>query len=179
MPDQEARLLDVVIATYDNVNSAETDLQTVQALYKTFGTSQNFDAVIVSKDARGKVKIERKFDAGTRHASLKGAGFGLAAGLVAALFPPVGIAAALTAGGVGGTAIGALVGHVQSSVSRSDLKKIGDELDHSTAALIVVYETSLAEQVARNIKARNHVVAKLKDLAVDELAENIRQSRSA
>jgi len=179
MTDQKSRLLDVVVATYDNINSAETDAQAVKAFFKTLGGRQNFDAVIVSKNDKGKVRIERKFDEGTRHAALEGAGFGLAAGFVAALFPPIGIAAALTAGGVGGTAIGALVGHVQSSISRSDLKKFGDELDNSTAALIVVYETSLAEQVARNIKARKHVVAKLKDLAVEDLAERMRESQSA
>ena len=178
MADQD-RLLDVIVATYDNLNDAERDAQSVEAFYKSLSGPQNFDAVIVRKTEKGKVRIERKYDAGTRHASLEGVGWGLAAGLVASLFPPVGIAAALTVGGAGGTAIGAIVGHVQSSISRSDLKKIGDELDNSTAALIVVYETSLAEQVARNIKARKHVVAKLKDLAVDDLAERMRESQSA
>ncbi len=178
MSDQD-RLLDVVVATYDNLASAEADAQAIQALFKTQSERQNFDAVIVRKNEKGKVRIERKFDEGTRHAALEGAGWGLAAGVVAALFPPVGIAAALTIGGAGGTAIGAIVGHVQSSVSRSDLKKLGDELDNSTAALIVVYETRLGQEVARNIKARKHIVAKLKDLAVEDLAERMRQSQTA
>ncbi len=178
MADQD-RLLDVIVATYDNLADAERDADGIQALFKSQSAPQNFDAVIVRKTEKGKVRIERKYDAGTRHASLEGVGWGLAAGLVASLFPPVGIAAALTVGGVGGTAIGAIVGHVQSSISRGDLKKIGEELDNSTAALIVVYETRLAQEVARNIKARKHFVAKLKDLAVDDLADRMREAQSA
>jgi hypothetical protein len=37
----------------------------------------------------------------------------------------------------------------------------------------VVYETDLADQVERNLKAVNHVVSKVADLTADEIAENI------
>lgn len=179
MPEKDTRLLDVLVATYNNVGDAQVDLKAVQALYQALGTSYNFDAAVISKNEKGKVRIEQTFEAGKRHEALKGAGFGLAAGLVAAIFPPVGIAAALAAGGVGGAAIGALVGHVQTGIPRDNLKKIGEELDTSTAALIVVYETSLTDQLKRNIKAANHVVGRLVDLKTDQLAEEIRQARSA
>jgi uncharacterized membrane protein len=175
MADKDARLLDVLVATYANVGDAETDLKAIRQLYDKLGTSHKFDAAAISKDKKGKVKIDKTYEAGTRHASLKGLGFGLAAGLAAAIFPPVGIGAALAAGGVGGTAIGAVVGHVQSGIPRDDLKMIADLLDPSEAALIVVYETNLADQVERNLKAVNHVVSKVADLTADEIAENMRR----
>jgi uncharacterized membrane protein len=76
------------------------------------------------------------------------------------IFPPVGIGAALAAGGAGGAAIGAIVGHAQTGIPRDDLKMIAELLYPSKAALIVVYETSLADQVAKNIKAVGRVIKK-------------------
>src|SRR6185295_11454344 len=105
------RLLDVLVATYDNLGDAEADLKAVRALYQTLGTSYNFDAAVISKDDRGRVAIDKTYEAGKRHDALKGLGFGIAAGVVAAAFPPIGIALALGAGGIGGAAIGAIVGH--------------------------------------------------------------------
>ena len=52
MSDQD-RLLDVVVATYDNLASAEADAQAIQALFKTQSERQNFDAVIVRKNEKG------------------------------------------------------------------------------------------------------------------------------
>jgi uncharacterized membrane protein len=179
MAEKDARVLDVLVATYNNVNDAENDMNAVRELYKTLGTSYNFDAAVISKNQKGRVKIDKSYEAGKRHEALKGLGFGLAAGVVAALFPPVGIAQALIAGGVGGAAIGAIVGHVQTGMSRDDLKKIAEQLDKSTAALVVVYEASLADQVMKNIKAVNQVISKLADLKTEELAEEIKQARSA
>jgi|GEM_PF-280972 len=179
MADKDPQMLDVLVATYSNVRDAEADLQALRDLYQKLGTSHNFDAAVVNKNARGKVKIDKTYEAGRRHEALKGLGFGLAAGLVAAVFPPIGIGAALLAGGVGGAAIGAVVGHVQSGIARDELKKLADQLDHSEAALIVVYETSLTEQVKKNIKAISQVISKVTDLETDEIAEEIRQARTA
>jgi uncharacterized membrane protein len=177
MPDKkDTRLLDVLVATYPNVGAAEADLKAIRDLYNKLGTSHNFDAAVISKSKKGKAKINKTYEAGTRHDSLKGLGFGLAAGLAAAIFPPVGIGAAVAAGGVGGAAIGAVVGHIQTGIPRDDLRKIGDLLYPSEAALIVVYETSLADQVAKNIKAVGRVVSKVADFTADEIAEEIRHA---
>jgi uncharacterized membrane protein len=173
---KDARLLDVLVATYANIGDAETDLKAIRKLYDKLGTSHNFDAAVISKNKEGKVKIDKTYEAGTRHVALKGLGFGLAAGLAAAIFPPVGIGAAVAAGGVGGAAIGAIVGHVQIGIPRDDLKVIADLLYPSEVALIVVYETNLADQVEKNIKAVNHVVSKVADLTADEIAKDIRRA---
>jgi uncharacterized membrane protein len=179
MSKKDTELLDVLVATYDNIGDAEADLKRVREIYKGLGTSDNFDAAVISKDKRGRVKIDKTFEAGRRHDALKGLGFGLAAGLVAAIFPPVGIGAALTAGGVGGAAIGALVGHVQSGLPRGDLKAFADLLDPSEAALIVVYETKLADQVKKNVKAVKHLIRQMADVKAGEIAEEIKQVRAA
>jgi len=177
MPDKkDARLLDVLVATYPSVDEAKADLEAVRELYDNLGTSYNFDAAVISKDKNGKAKIDKSYEAGTRHNSLKGLGFGLAAGLAAAIFPPVGIGAALAAGGVGGAAIGAIVGHVQTGIPRGDLKEIADLLEPAQAALIVVYEASLADQMAKNIKAVNHIVSPMLDLKADQIADEIRRA---
>src|SRR5262245_17485024 len=98
MSKTDAQLLDVLVATYDNVDGADADLKRIREIYKELGTSHNFDAAVISKTKKGKVKIDKTYEAGKRHEALKGLGFGLAAGLAAAVFPPVGIGAALAAG---------------------------------------------------------------------------------
>lgn len=175
----DAQLLDVLVATYDNVADAKADLKRVREIYKELGTSHNFDAAVISKTKKGRAKIDKTYEAGKRHDALKGVGFGLAAGLAAALFPPVGIEAALAAGGTGGAAIGALVGHVHSGIPRSDLKAIADLLDASEAALIVVYETKLADQVKRNLKAIKQIVRQMVDVKADQIADEMRQAHAA
>jgi uncharacterized membrane protein len=179
MSKKEAQLLDVLVATYNNVGDAEADLKRVREIYNELGTSHNFDAAVISKTKKGKVKIDKTYEAGKRHEALKGLGFGLAAGLAAAIFPPVGIGAAVAAGGAGGAAIGALVGHVQSGLPRGDLKAFADLLDPSEAALIVVYETNLADQMKKNVKAVKKLVRQMADLKADEIADEIRQAHAA
>ena len=179
MPNTSAQMLDVLVATYNNAGDAETDLMRIRDIYKTLGTSHNFDAAVISKTKKGRVKIDKTYEAGRRHEALKGLGFGLAAGLVAALFPPIGIGAAVAAGGAGGAAIGALVGHVQSGMPRADLKAVADLLDPAEAALIVVYEASLAEQVAKNVKAVKKLVRHVAELKADEIAEQMKEAHAA
>jgi len=167
MPDKGARELDVLVATYDGIAAAETDLMAVRDLYQTLGSAYNFDAAVVRKNENGEPKIHRTYEAGTRHEARKGLGVGLAAGLIAAAFPAVGIATALAAG-AGGAAIGALVGHAQSGISRDDLRKIADRLDASQAALVVVHETNVADQVGQSIRAAaGRLVAKVKDMRAE------------
>ena len=179
MAQKDARLLDVLVGTYDDVDDALEDLDRLRVLYDSLGTSYNFDAAVVSKNQKGRIKINRSYEAAKRHEALKGLGFGLAAGLIAAIFPAVGIAEALVVGGTGGAAIGAIVGHVQTGIPRDELKKIADQLDTSSAALIVVYETSLTEQITKNLKAVRRAVTRLADLRADAIADEIKEARSA
>jgi hypothetical protein len=62
---------------------------------------------------------------------------------------------------------------------RGDLKALADLLDPAEAALIVVYEANLADQVANNIKAVKKLVRQVADLNADDLADQIREARAA
>jgi uncharacterized membrane protein len=169
----------VLAASYDDVADALTDFNAIRALYDQIQASHEFDAAVLVKNEKGKVKIEKTYEAGTRHDSLKGLGWGLAAGAATALFPAVGIWGALAAGGVGGTAIGAIAGHMQTGMKRGDLKELGDVLDRGEAALIVVYRANLADQVAALIKAENRYVSQVTNATADQLAEDIREAEAA
>ena len=59
------------------------------------------------------------------------------------------------------------------------MKAFADLLDPSEAALIVVYETKLADQVKKNVKAVKQLVRQMADLKADEIADEIRQARAA
>ena len=172
MAKQEKDTLYVIAAAYDDVDTAIADYEAVKALYREVKTSHDFDAAVVAKDEDGKVRIVKKHEQPTRHGAAVGLGWGLAVGVTAALFPPVGIG--LAAAGAGGAAIGAVAGHASDGMSRGDLKELGDTLDEGQAGLVVVYETNLADQVAANIKAANRLISKATDMAADELAAEIK-----
>lgn len=161
----------VLSATYDTTEEAVADFEAVKSLYKEVRTSHDFDAAVIEKDSHGRVRIVKKHEQPTRHGAAVGLGWGLAAGVVATLFPPVGIGIATA--GAGGAAIGSIAGHVAGGMSRKDLKELGEALDDGAAGLVVVYETNLAEQVAANIRAANRMISKQTDMATDRLAEEL------
>jgi uncharacterized membrane protein len=163
----------VLAAAYDDVADARADFEAVRALYDEIKASHDFDAAVLAKDENGKVKIEKTYEAGTRHDALKGLGWGMAAGAAAALFPAIGIWGALAAGGAGGTAIGAITGHIQTGMKRSELKELGDVLDQGDAALIVVYRANLADQIATLIRTENRYVSQIIDASADRIAEEV------
>jgi uncharacterized membrane protein len=166
----------VLAASYDNVDAAVDDYELIKALYYEIKASNDFDAAVIAKNDQGKVDIVKKHEQPTRHEALHGAGWGLAAGAVVALFPAVGILGALTVGGGAGAAIGAVTGHVQGGMKRSDLKELGEVLDEGQAGLIVVYATNMADQIAANIKAANRMISRETDMAADELAREIKEA---
>jgi uncharacterized membrane protein len=171
---QDKDALFVIAAAYDDVDAAVADYEAVKALYQAVKTSHDFDAAVVAKNQDGKVRIVKKHEQPTRHGAAVGLGWGLAVGVVSALFPPVGIG--LVAAGAGGAAIGGVAGHVSGGMSRSDLKELGETLDAGQAGLVAVYETNLADQVAANIKAANRVVSKVTDMEADQLAADLKQA---
>lgn len=164
-------------ATYGSLEDAEQDYETIKSLYYDEGILDTFDAAVIAKDDKGKVKIVKKHEQPTRHGGAVGLGWGLAVGVTAALFPPVGIG--IAAAGASGAAIGAVAGHATGGMSRSDLKELGETLDAGQAGLVAVYETNLADQIAANIKAANRVVSKATDMAADQLAADLKAAEAA
>src|SRR4051794_41222176 len=92
----------VIAAAYD---AAFAGYEAVKELYRQVMSSNDFDAAVIAKDVDGKVHIVKKHEQPTRHGAAVGLGWGLAVGVTALLFPPVGIG--LVTGGAGGAAIGA------------------------------------------------------------------------
>src|SRR3954466_11240738 len=168
MGKQDNDTLYVIAATYDDVDAAVADYEAVKELYREVRTSHDFDASVIAKDEDGTVRIVKKHEQPTRHGAAVGLGWGLAVGVTALLFPPVGIG--LATAGAGGAAIGGVAGHASGGMSRSDLKDLGDTLDAGHAGLIAVYEFNLADQVAALVTAARRVVSRQTDMAADQLA---------
>jgi uncharacterized membrane protein len=175
MARNDSDTLYVAAAAYDDVDAAVADYEAVKELYRAVRSSHDFDAAVIAKSEDGaKVRIVKKHEQPTRHGAAVGLGWGLAVGVAAVLFPPVGIGIA-TAGGAG-AAIGAVAGHAGKGMSRGDLKDLGDLLDAGQAGLVVVYAFNLAEQVGATIKAANKVITKATDMAADDLVEDLRRA---
>ena len=177
MAEQEKDILFVIAAAYDDVDAAVADYEAVKDLYREVKTSHDFDAAVIAKDEAGKVRIVRKHEEPTRHGAAVGLRWGLATGVVAALFPPVGIGIAAVGAGAG-AAIGGVTGHASDRMGRGDLKDLGEALDAGQAGLIAVYETNLADQIAASIKAANRIVSRATDMAADQLAEDLKRAEA-
>ena len=116
MAKNDKDTLYVIAAAYEGVDAAVADYEAVKELYRLVKSSNDFDAAVIGKDDDGKVHIVKKHEQPTRHGAAVGLGWGLAVGVVATLFPPVGIGI-VTAGGAG-AAIGGVTGHASGGMSR-------------------------------------------------------------
>ena len=86
------------------------------------------------------------------------------------IFPP-----SILVSGLVGAGASALIGHLHGGMSRSDLKEIGEMLDESDAALIVVGEATIeraVEEATQRAKKqmKKEVRAEVKEIekAIDE-----------
>jgi uncharacterized membrane protein len=123
---------------YDSVEDAKADLETLKKLHdeKFVGT---YDAAVLTKNEDGKVKVVDKIEKPTQHGGWAGLAVGAAIGLI---FPP-----SILAGAIAGAGAGALIGHLEGGMSRTDLKAVGEMLDESEAALIVIGEETIERGV--------------------------------
>ena len=117
------------VGEYDSVDDAKADLEALKEMHRehVVGT---YDAAVVTKNEEGKVKIVDKIEKPTQHGGWAGMAVGAAIGLI---FPP-----GILVSGLLGAGAGALIGHLEGGMSRSDVKEVGEMLDNSEAALIVV-----------------------------------------
>jgi len=151
---------------YDSVDDAKADLEALKEMHRehVVGT---YDAAVVTKDEEGKVKIVDKIEKPTQHGGWAGMAVGAAMGLI---FPP-----SVLVGGLLGAGTGALIGHLEGGMSRSDVREVGEMLDNSEAALIVVGEATLeravdeaTERAKRDLKKEIRADAREMERAVDE-----------
>ena len=126
------------VGEYDSVEDAKADLEELKELHRedVVGT---YDAAVITKNEEGKVKIVDKIEKPTQHGGWAGLAVGAALGLI---FPP-----SILVSGLVGAGAGALIGHLEGGMSRSDLKEVGESLERSEAALIVVGEATIERAV--------------------------------
>jgi len=145
-------------AVYDEIADAEADYEGVFELHAA-GAVGTFDAAVIEKED-GKVRVH-KTEKPTQHGAWTGIAVGAVAGI---LFPPSIIGTALVGGVAGG-----VVGHLWKGMSRGDLKDLGEALDDGNAALIVIGESKVDEQIEKAVKRAKRVIEKQIDADADEL----------
>ena len=128
---------------YESVDEAKADLDELKELHREqfVGT---YDAAVLTKNEEGKVEVVDKIEKPTQRGGWAGLAVGAAIGLI---FPP-----SVLVSGLVGAGAGALIGHLRGGMSRSDLKEIGEMLDESEAALIVVGEATIERGLDEAVK---------------------------
>ncbi len=146
-------------AIYDDIADAEADYEAVFDLH-AMGAIGTFDSAVIRRDADGKVHVS-KTEKPTQHGAWTGAGVGALVGII---FPPAVLGSAIV-----GASAGGLIGHLRGGISRGDLKDLGDELEEGTAAVIVIGESRIQEQLEAAVTRSNKLIEKQIDADAEEL----------
>jgi uncharacterized membrane protein len=153
----------VFLGAYAGEADARADYDVIKQLHDE-GAVGTYDAAVVTKDADGDVHVD-KDELPTRH----GAWTGIAAGAVLGIIFPPSIIGSAAVGGLAGGAIG----HLWHGMSRGDVKDLGEGLDAGEAALIVIGDDKLADQLD---KAKLHAIKEVKkqiDADADDLKRQL------
>ncbi len=160
----------IYIGTYPNKAAAEVDYRVVKDLHAA-GLVGTYDVGVVTKDEQGKVQLHEHELAAKRG----GWGGAVVGALIGIVFPP-----AIPGTVLAGAAVGAAIGHLWRGLSRSDVKELGELIDHGETALVVVGEGKLEEALNKaQLKAEKHVAKELDvlwkdvDKAVEEAAKDV------
>jgi uncharacterized membrane protein len=156
----------IFIGTYRDEAQAREDYQVVKDLH-TAGLVGTYDAAVVTKDAKGKVHVN-KDEMATRHGAWGGAAAGAVIGI---LFPPSIIGTALV-----GAAAGGIGGHLWRGMSRADVKEFGDIIDDGQAALIVVGESQLRQAVDKAARKADKRLAKDLNVKPEDIHAAVRDA---
>jgi uncharacterized membrane protein len=156
----------IYAATYADAAAAEADYEALLELHtaKLVGT---YDVALVTKDADGKVHVE-KHEKPTQHGAWGGIAVGAVIGI---LFPPSVIGSAVVGGLVGG--VGA---HLKKGISRGDAKELGDLLEGGQAALVVIGESRLEEQLDKALTRAEKTIEKEVDTDSREFKRDLEEA---
>jgi uncharacterized membrane protein len=157
----------IYAATYASRADALADYDALLDLHaaKLVGT---YDVAVIAKDAEGKVHVE-KHEKPTQH----GAWGGMAVGaLVGVLFPPSVIGAAVVGGLVGGVG-----GHLRKGISRGDAKELGEILQAGQAALIVIGQSRVEEELDKALTRAEKSLEKEIDADRKEFERELEQAQ--
>ena len=152
----------VYAALYDTVDDANFDYEAVFDLHAA-GVIGTFDAAVIENDGE-KVHVH-KAEKPTQHGAWAGIGVGA---LVGVLFPP-----SILVGAVAGGAAGGLIGHFRKGMPRGELKDLGQTLGAGQAAIIVIGESKIQEQLEKDLTRANKVLEDQVDVDADELKKEL------
>ena len=153
----------IYAATYADSADALADYDSLLDLHaaKLVGT---YDVAVVTKDADGKVHVE-KHEKPTQHGAWGGIAVGAAVGVLAA-------PAILPAAAVGGI-IGGLGGHFRKGISRDDAKELGDMIEAGQATMLVIGESRVEEQLDKVLKGAEKSSEKEMDVDREEFKREL------
>jgi uncharacterized membrane protein len=156
----------VYAATYGDREDAIADYASLVELHaaKLVGT---YDVALITKGDDGKVHVE-KHEKPTQH----GAWGGIAVGAVIGILFPPSVLGAAAAGGV----IGGVAGHLRRGMSRGDARELGELLEDGEAALIVIGESRLEEQLDKALTRAEKSIEKQIDADQDELRRELAEA---
>jgi uncharacterized membrane protein len=124
----------------------------------------SYDVALMYKDDEGKVHVS-KHEKPTQHGAWTGAAVGALVGIV---FPPAVLGAAVV-----GAAAGGGIGHALGGMSRKDAKELGERLDEGQAALIVIGESRVQEQLDKALTRAQRSEEREVDADGEELAKEL------
>jgi uncharacterized membrane protein len=151
----------VYCGVYGDPADALADYEVIKELHTKANLVDAYDAAVIERDNKGKVKIVKKHETPTRVGGVLGGGVGLATGLVVVLFPAAAIGGGLLLGTTGaGAVLGALAGHAAAGMSRGDLKELGESLDEGEAGFVVVAVSDMEAKVRSAMKRAQKVEEK-------------------
>ncbi len=157
----------VYVGTYPSEMSARDDYEIVKDLHAAGGVG-TYDASVVTKDANGKVHVN-KDETSTRHGAWGGAAVGAVVGI---LFPP-----SLVGGAIVGAGIGGVGGHLWKGMSRSDVKEFGELIDAGQAALVIVGESTIEAALDKaDLKAEKHIAKELDNVSSKDIDQAVQQA---
>ena len=153
----------VYAAAYDNADDARADYLVLVEAHAE-GWVGTYDAAVLEKTSDGKVHVHKE-EKPTQHGAWTGAGIGALVGLV---FPPAVIGSAIV-----GAAAGGVLGHLEGGLSRSDLKELGDYLAENEAALIVIAESTVSEELDKRLTRAAKTMEKEVDADAKEVEKQL------
>jgi uncharacterized membrane protein len=156
-------------AAYADPVDAELDYETLKDLH-ALGAVGSYDVAVIVKDDEGKVHVHKR-EKPTQHGAWAGAAAGAVVGI---LFPPALIGTAIVGAGAGGA-----IGHFWRGMSRSQMKEVGELLDDGNAALIVIGESKVEEQVQKAIKHADKQLIHQLELEVSDLDHALAEDRAS
>jgi uncharacterized membrane protein len=159
-------------AVYADRADAEVDYDTLLDAHAA-DLVGSYDVALMYKDDEDKVHVS-KHEKPTQHGAWTGAAVGA---LVGAIFPPAILGAA-----VAGAAAGGGIGHALGGMSRKDAKELGkdakelgEQLDEGQAALIVIGESRVQEQLDKALTRAQKSEEREIDADAKELAKQLDQ----